>query len=521
MNTDVSASTEHLKTGPSLSSANHVICMTDEVRRVSSSAVGLRLISSSLACPAWLSVPALGWGVSSKTFVLGNWTYPRRQPYRTSKQSFDIKMCSHEGSTAEDGTQMHIPVADDATGLASESGLRPVVEQEKKPGNEKDGYDEFSQLLGLEDQEYKSEEGRKKVFEAAPRKAVIHPRDYDIFNTLLERSGGTGRKPLKGSKRYVTKRQAVQGLKPRQVANSSEDLQEQTFSKPSQGETNMEVNKQTSASLSEEETIQAYAIMMEEFGADLHGKAVEPEVVSKDPEVVAAEPVPVLRPPPTRPGSNSEKGKRMATFSSNGEGREAVVIGDNVKSECAESALPLPSLQPKPISSVTSAPNSAKTVDTPGKANAWHDNISDTRPEPLPVPELLSKPVTEGLKSSEEKKNNTFPEESAILKEGPEALSTSKLGIDVHIDPPIGPISPVMEMPPTRPPIQVSSDTPLKRNRLATLEELQAARSHFGSGKPSTRGDGRKNQKFWDEMKATVLQNPKLICNVQELSEEA
>lgn len=525
--------------------------MGEGVREVHGAALGAHVISRVLPSPAWLSGPVSGWGLSAKRAVVRFSTLPRRRLYQTSKKAFGLKMCADESLIADDFPDVQKPVSVDAASQLASSGSSPEKGGQDDLKNQANGYDEFSQLLRLENQEYKSQEGRKIVSEAKPKKVEINPGDYDVFNSLLQQSGGTGRKTLKGSKRFVTKRQALQDLNPPQSSSmEQDDWNEPSAPEPVQSGEKIDASEQRSSGLSEEETAEAYAVMMEEFGADLHGKAVAPKPVMDPSEVVTELPIPQLRRPPNRPGGSVAKTNiRTPPI---GEESQALILDE--KEELAESALPLPSLKPKPRSSM---PRSIKTEGLPPVQMYDPDDLGDAEKISPPIPTLLSKPSIESSKAPlERQESSPSVDGTEIHEEDSEAIS-SELGSTAGVKMPDERTPAVMKAPPTRPVVQdshntmvagtqVSTASPLQTSEnqqlsdqpgiqiddnrgengsglftgLPSAADLEALRISLGSGNASSTAHARiRKANAWNDMNAEVLQNPKLIYKIGESKE--
>eukprot|EP00177_Eucheuma_denticulatum_P003840 GFKZ01006937.1.p1 GENE.GFKZ01006937.1~~GFKZ01006937.1.p1 ORF type:complete len:897 (-),score=167.44 GFKZ01006937.1:378-3068(-) len=161
------------------------------------------------------------------------------------------------------------PSARGANGPDSSSVKRKVDENETL---QRDAYDEFSNALGVggERRVDGTPEGGTTRFDAKPKKAEIDPADYQIFDSLLRQSGGTGRKSLKGSKRFM-KRPPPPKVKRKQVpepfrgvgtTGSAQNL--------SQGRPGPEKVLRRPVQFTEQEKADAYAFMREEFGYGMH-----------------------------------------------------------------------------------------------------------------------------------------------------------------------------------------------------------------------------------------------------------
>lgn len=141
---------------------------------------------------------------------------------------------------------------------------------EKKNDSDKienqDQYAAFSKMLGVEDQSPTPSKPSTDnvVVKAKERKVEIDQRDYDMFNALLEKSGGTGRKPMKGSKKYQTVSLNIPSapVEKKQLQDTLEvrsDINDENQMPSSTSPTNIV-----------EETDDGYMFMMEEFGSGIH-----------------------------------------------------------------------------------------------------------------------------------------------------------------------------------------------------------------------------------------------------------
>lgn len=310
--------------------------------------------------------------------------------YRTGKCLLAPTMSSEVDGNADDYAQfsrMLNPGNEEHSVTRSNS---PAFEETSR---QEEKYDEFSQLLGLENRKYKNDEGRKTVAEAKERNTEIDPRDYDVFNSLLERTGGRGRKPVKGSRRYVTQQQAFQNLKGQDNHDEQCDLEEPpSFEGKSNAETDASLRRPRY--LSEEETAEAYAIMMEEFGEGLHGSVREAEKRTERP-VMHVE-TPTLLEPPVRPSTANA----MSTRSSSAE----ILSGDEVVMPRLSSPMGsrAHALRPKPT-----VPEPRSPSGIPQASGRNSDECSEVAPfaiapQPPQTPELRPKPSPATVNSTRE-----------------------------------------------------------------------------------------------------------------------
>ena len=246
-----------------------------------------------------------------------------------------------------------------------------VKEEEKKQ------YAEFAELLGVEERPPSSDPVRKEVGEAAPKTVDIDPRDYDIFDKLLHRSGGTGRKPVKGSKRFTSAAALTGRERPVQPGIPSATSEVPDTMKDRQNEGTVLPEGMNVSAFSEEQVEDAYDIMMEEFGSDFHGRAKAKPIDAPAAEVEA--PVPALQAPPIRPGTPS-----IANHGNPDPGSKPI------QPETEVVQTPPPELKAKPMQPGLVPPITRASKATPQSPQTLHEEQ-----ETVSAPEVLEEEVSE------------------------------------------------------------------------------------------------------------------------------
>lgn len=157
-----------------------------------------------------------------------------------------------------------------------------------------DAYAEFSELLGVEKKEGAMKDVVISVPKAKPVPTDVLPEDYNEFDELLQQNGGMGKKRLKGSKRFISFKDVKQP--PKKAGRTPIDARKGPDSVPVSAD-----DVTASPVLSEDEMAQAYAVMMEEFGTGVHDhvQAWLPDSDIDDEERII--PVPTLQRPPIHP----------------------------------------------------------------------------------------------------------------------------------------------------------------------------------------------------------------------------
>lgn len=286
---------------------------------------------------------------------------------------------SEDSSSAEDYEMFA-----DLLNMDSSTNRAPPTKAEEpssvtKTDVEKDSYAEFSELLGVENEESSSKESKKTVSKVAIKKIEIDPEDYNIFDSLLQRSGGTGKKPVKGSQRYIRKASIATPARPSEPRPTVSTDADQTSDIPPPA-------PKRPIFLTKEETAEAYAVMREEFGAGMHSDVEQwlpdAEVTSLEeiePAVVEEKPI-ILQKPPTRPGALSGSALKVETT-------DGFYGGEDVPP--AE-----PEPEPEPV---VVAPLQPKPT-MPGTAFAIDDRIGAKANE-VGVQNSISEPIAESEKS--------------------------------------------------------------------------------------------------------------------------
>lgn len=160
-------------------------------------------------------------------------------------------------------------------------------------GDNADEYSKFSEMLGIEEQTKQEPTAEKVVKPAidAPRK--IDPADYGLFDQMLQKSGGAGRKPLKGGKRWQT------------TAVFRESGSKSSSSAPTPSGSPADIDDVPdkavikSPSLSKDELVEAYQFMQEEFGSGVHAETRVPPKPVATQVGEQEQPLPTLLQPPS------------------------------------------------------------------------------------------------------------------------------------------------------------------------------------------------------------------------------
>lgn len=207
-----------------------------------------------------------------------------------------------------------------------------------------ESYTEFSEMLGLENGKPAKQGGRghKSISSYQPRRAEIDPRDYQVFDSLLQKSGGTGRKPMKSPKRYMAPQDFLGRKRNEKRAMLNEDEDIVQLDNLDNSEAEQSENIRGSRYLNAEETEQAYAIMMEEFGASMHNTGVEVLTDDDDELEVPNETIKLVE-PPKRPELNTESEYGSIAAGSKDSNKSST----EAKEESGPAALLNPPVRPK------------------------------------------------------------------------------------------------------------------------------------------------------------------------------
>lgn len=219
-------------------------------------------------------------------------------------------------------TGSEAPIAPKKASTKSLSNNLSTSNNPKESIDRQEQYDQFSEMLGLEDRpKLDTEAITESTTVDFPRKIELNPQDYEVFDSLLAMSGGVGKKPTKGGKRYRTKVEALTEKDDRltpidddEGIISLDDLEEQHLNPALQ---------ERPAFLTKEETAQAYAIMRENFGTGMHSPGVE--ILSEDDDEndeASEEPAAILMQPPMHPKPRGKVSKIADNTESPNPGRE-------------------------------------------------------------------------------------------------------------------------------------------------------------------------------------------------------
>lgn len=410
----------------------------------------------------------------------------RRSTVRNRKPRFAISMTAQgpgAGSADEYAQFKDMLNTETSAGATSPSDAQGAGPVESQVANaEQDQYAEFSELLGVENVQPKADYGRKSVAEAKPRKVEIDPADYDVFDTLLERTGGTGRKPMKGSKRYMS-RPVSSSQRATVESNTRQTRQDEVGSFIGNDSENSE-KRQRSPQLSEDEKAEAYAIMVEEFGAGIHkGMPTKPA----EAEVTQVEPTkPTLMEPPKLPAEYRGQAVTSNPLTTSLRSENSVERDPGVPQEP-------PVLKPKPTSPtriVPSAQAAKKVLQSPVAFFEENEDVPSAEVWDEPVPELKPKPA---IPASPMRSPATVPGV---------AMSTSTLP---DVSSPTSPASPVeTEQAPRVPPLR---EPPTRSQRIALAEALNT------QIRGPTVGPPRRGKEVRNDVQ--ILQNPKLVCDLE------
>lgn len=441
---------------------------------------------------AWVAISAASLRRRSVSSFCGAQPL-RRRVYRSAKPTFLNISSISETSNTDDYAQfadMLDKGASSGAPSASDSNsptLKGALEESEDVNVESEKYAEFSELLGLENRQHKSDHGRQNIAEATPRKVVIDPGDYDLFDSLLQQTGGTGRKPMKGSKKYVLRPVSTPAVRSDSTKIHDDglgDRSEDGFA-PSQ-------ETRSAPHLSDEETAQAYAIMMEEFGAGIHGSAVE---LPTDSDEVDVEPdKPKLLTPPTRPGDTARHQSRVELPKTLYDD-----IDTNGPADRTARAPPTPpELKAKPIAPAPILSSMTGPENIVEKADTFFEESGDVPPaephdEPLPVPELKPKPATRTesvIRTSSETSSARLLNEGMRVRENLEG-------------PPGDSAMPTVDT--QRMPVQQLRKPPARR----TTGNMAKKHTSQIVGREAT----SKTSKKFAEVEPEVLQDPKLLCD--------
>lgn len=247
-------------------------------------------------------------------------------------------------------------------------------------------YTEFANRLGIDDDQQKTplEPMRDVIERAKPRQAVeIDPGDYTKFDGLLSRTGGTGRKTQKGSKRWETSTTAKSA--------SGETGADRAGKEPSDQPPMPRGPMQEQSVFSEEDAADGYAVLTEQFGMGFHDAIDRSESTSTErpPRKPRKEDGPVLQRPPSRPADLSESQLTKDVP------RTAYVSGTPVPSaEPPPELIDAPKLQPKPVVSQETL-NGSDDVALRQEERSPVLEVKPARSE-APIPALEGKPVRPG-----------------------------------------------------------------------------------------------------------------------------
>lgn len=227
------------------------------------------------------------------------------------------------------------------------SGNEPLVPP-KKPDQEtlKAQYSEFAQRLQIEDDINKEEEGlgkpRKAVEKAKAKPVEIDPADYNIFNSMLQRSGGMGHKSLKGGKRFVTT------ASPPSIPDDipfDKSLPQATPPSSSESLPLLKKPMRPTSSLTPEQAAEGYAMLAAEFGPGFRTPDNKPTIAPPPTKPIQESvPVPALQRPPSRPSDLADSQASVDV--------PKHLFDSTISVPSAEPPLPPPEdlvLQPRPI----------------------------------------------------------------------------------------------------------------------------------------------------------------------------
>lgn len=251
----------------------------------------------------------MAWVPTASSFLSGggavgtrNTEVQRIQRFVTLRRSFVMSAFSDKPQT---GDYAQFAEMLDA-GAAKPGPPSPDVPEETRDTQpqeqEKEKYAEFAKLLGVEEPQSESDAELNDNVIVPAKKAEIDPEDYDIFDSLLRGTGGTGRRPRKGSKRFTSAADLRGVTSPQKDSKSSGAGLTLDAAETLAGEESKIPGKTNTSAFSEEQLEDAYDVMTEEFGSDFHGRAVTKQV-DTTPADLEASPIPKLVTPPKRTGA--------------------------------------------------------------------------------------------------------------------------------------------------------------------------------------------------------------------------
>lgn len=295
-----------------------------------------------------------------------------------------------------------------------------------------ESYAEFSEMLGLESKTPVQQKGTepKAVSSSQSRKTKIDPRDYQLFDSMLQKSGGTGRKPVKGSKRFMTRPPSLDKKRSERSAILSNDEDLVSLESPTDIQAGQSESSRRQRHMTAEETAQAYAIMMEEFGDSLHETSVEVFADDDDNEggVEGSGEVELLK-PPARPGAWGEREK------------DAERNRDSEKRGVVKENKPAKLLKPPRRPADTAASEQRKKL-VKGFYTETNEIRAEAEPEQfLPEP-LLPKPIcppkvngtsTEGGDEGSEKGEEMTEKQPVAEALSPKPIAATKSGGSVYL----------------------------------------------------------------------------------------
>lgn len=263
------------------------------------------------------------------------------------KQFSDMLNHSTSASSSASDPQPDPTPTLQAPNNASQAPKSPPTDEDQR----RDKYAEFSALLGVENVDSVSDtppERRDTIEKATIKPIEIDPADYNIFNNLLKKSGGTGRKPVKGSKRWTRSPSEPDiipsedtTIAPKPVSDNIAPSYDEKLSRPP---------SRPREAMSAEEAADGYSMMMEKFGSGMHDVIDSSTEVGKKIAPVAKD-LPALASPPKRPLDLSTS--QTQPTKSDG------FFDENVEVPLAE--LPVETVEPPPLVPKPSRPGEKTT----------------------------------------------------------------------------------------------------------------------------------------------------------------
>lgn len=181
-------------------------------------------------------------------------------------------------------------------------------EEENAEAEIEDDYAIFADMIDVDRSKTQSKIERKVIPKAEPKTVNIDPADYALFDNLLKKSGGSGKKALKGSKAFLNSAVAKKALKSDgKLSKKGEDMRDLLRAIAPKTVPPREVKR---SGASPEETASAYEQMMNEFGQSMRSDRMTSPISFKpqenDKTGSYTEPT-VLNKPPRRPGFIQEE----------------------------------------------------------------------------------------------------------------------------------------------------------------------------------------------------------------------